>query len=81
MAELDELLAGALRDLAAEAPGLPPLSPRARRVCDEITQILPMRTSPTRCKYYSTPPLVLSMSTTHDSRQKHIRDVAGLDRR
>ena len=31
MAELDELLAEALRDLAAEAPGLPPLSPRARR--------------------------------------------------
>ncbi len=31
MAELDELLAEALRDLAAEAPGLPSLSPRARR--------------------------------------------------
>lgn len=31
MADLDDLLAGALRDLAAEAPPLPPLSPRARR--------------------------------------------------
>ncbi len=31
MAELDELLTETLRDLAAEAPGLPPLSPRARR--------------------------------------------------
>jgi hypothetical protein len=31
MAELDELLAQTLRDLAAEAPALPPLSPRARR--------------------------------------------------
>src|SRR5262252_769121 len=31
MAELDEVLAAALRDLAAEAPALPPLSPRARR--------------------------------------------------
>ena len=31
MAELDELMTGALRDLAAEAPGLAPLSPRARR--------------------------------------------------
>ena len=31
MAELDELLTEALRDLAVEAPGLPPLSPRARR--------------------------------------------------
>ncbi len=31
MAELDELWTEALRDLAAEAPGLPPLSPRARR--------------------------------------------------
>ena len=31
MPELDELLAGALRDLVAEAPGLAPLSPRARR--------------------------------------------------
>jgi hypothetical protein len=29
--ELDKLLTEALRDLAAEAPGLPPLSPRARR--------------------------------------------------
>ena len=31
MAELDELWSAALRDLAAEAPGLPPLSARARR--------------------------------------------------
>ncbi len=31
MAELDELLAEALRDLAAEAPGLPPLTSRSRR--------------------------------------------------
>ena len=31
MANLDELLTEALRDLAAEAPGLPPLSPRVRR--------------------------------------------------
>lgn len=31
MAEFDQLLTEALRDLAAEAPGLPPLSPRARR--------------------------------------------------
>src|SRR5215813_10038232 len=30
MAELDEVLAAALRDLAAEAPPLPPLSPKAR---------------------------------------------------
>ncbi len=31
MAELDELLSAALRDLAADAPGLPPLSLRSRR--------------------------------------------------
>jgi DNA-binding beta-propeller fold protein YncE len=31
MAELDELLAEALRDLAAEVPGLPPLTSRSRR--------------------------------------------------
>jgi hypothetical protein len=31
MAKLDELLAEALHDLAADAPELPPLSPRARR--------------------------------------------------
>ena len=31
MAKLDEMLAAALRDLAAEGPALPPLSPRARR--------------------------------------------------
>ncbi len=31
MAELEELLTEALRDLAAEAPALPPLSPEARR--------------------------------------------------
>jgi len=31
MAELEELLTEALRDLAAEAPRLPPLSPRSRR--------------------------------------------------
>ena len=31
MAELPELLTESLRDLAAEAPGLPPLSPRARK--------------------------------------------------
>lgn len=31
MAELDKLLTEALHDLAADAPGLPPLSPRARR--------------------------------------------------